>query len=363
MHDLAIVGGGPAGLATGIAAARSGLSVVVLDRARPPADKACGEGLMPEGVRALEMLGVRIEPERSAPFVGIRYVDGSWEAEGRFRNGCGLGVRRPALHGALVRAAQQAGVEVSWGVDVDSLRPEGPAAGERLWAARYVVGADGLHSKIRRLVGLDVAGGPPGRYGATRHFECRPWTDLVEVHWSDSGEAYVTPLGPGLVGVACLGPRRWVASADVLSSFPRLAERLSGATPTGRVLGAGPFERRAKDVFAGRVALVGDAAGYADPITGEGVNLALRQAFALVNAIRAGDLATYRRDHRAMVRWPWRLTRLLVFCTRRRRSRRLLMGLLSASPALFSRSLALAGGSPTDALSLRRARRRADDFS
>ena len=213
MLDVAIVGGGPAGLAAAIGAARRGLSVVVLEKRAGAPDKACGEGLMPSGVHALERLGARefLDAADCSPFAGVRYVqeDGAF-AEARFaaQTGGGLGVRRLALSAALRRRAADLGVSLRERATV--LRHRRAADhmiveldGEQL-AARLLVAADGLASPLRRAEGLDAPARGPRRFGLRRHFRCAAWSPFVEVHFSAGVEAYVTPAGSGRVGVAFL---------------------------------------------------------------------------------------------------------------------------------------------------------------
>jgi flavin-dependent dehydrogenase len=456
--DLLVIGGGPAGLATAIQARLAGLSVRVLDRCRPPIDKACGEGLMPDAVARLGELGVALPPGEGCRIRGIRYLDGDTVAEGVFPRAGGLGVRRLDLHRALVRRAEELGVELCWGVAATGLAPAQPAparpsgepapvaqpgtpaprlaeepgrwlasgaytdrAGLELAAARWVVGADGLRSRVRQWAGLEPSSPPDRsrRFGVRRHFACRPWSDMVEVYWGPGCEAYVTPVGPRLVGVAMLwggpersavadgqadvadeqagalaaptafasGAARALASFDhLLASFPALAARLAGAPPASRDRGAGPLLQRARAVVRGNVALVGDAAGYVDAITGEGLAVALHQAVALVAALApatraAGNqpaapevttlhaklpyagaleaialnatapgrpaasddqaLARYAAAQRRIGRLPDNMTSLLLAIERRPRLRRRVVRALAAEPALFSRLLGI----------------------
>ncbi|MCU0232785.1 MAG: NAD(P)/FAD-dependent oxidoreductase [Thermoanaerobaculales bacterium] len=345
--DVVVAGGGPAGLATAIGACRAGLEVVVLEAQRPPIDKACGEGVMPDGAAALEALGVELPPAAARPFRGVRYIDGAVVAEGSFPGAPGLGIRRTVLHDALRRRAEAAGAKLRWSCRVTGLLRDGFATEAGPVRGRWLVAADGRASSLRPLAGL--AGRPAAhrRFGVRRHFEVEPWSDLVEVHWADGCEAYVTPVGERLVGVAIL----WSGGAgrfdELLARFPALAERLAGAEVASRDRGAGPLAQRCRRVARGRLALVGDAAGYLDAITGEGLALAFREAAAAVEAIAAGDLRRYVAAHRRIVRHPLLVIRMLLLVERLPRLRRRVMTALAAEPGLMSRFLALklrAGG-------------------
>ncbi len=280
-------------MATAIHAALAGLEVVVAEPRPTPVDKACGEGLMPAAVGALAALGVPLEGH---PLLGIRYLDAHHQAEARFSGPPGLGVRRTDLHAALAHRAADLGVQVL-ARRVDAVRQSADSVTAAGITARYLAAADGLHSPIRRSLGLDAGPGRrTPRYGLRRHFAVPPWSDCVEVHWSARAEAYVTPVGPGLVGVAVLTGDR--APFDHhLAAFPQLAARLPPAAATA-ARGAGPLRQRARTRVAGRVLLVGDAAGYVDALTGEGIALALGAAARLVHHVRADRPQEYDRAWR-----------------------------------------------------------------
>jgi flavin-dependent dehydrogenase len=307
--DLLIAGGGPAGLATALHAARAGLDTIVAEPRRAPVDKACGEGLMPGAVRALAALGLEVPGH---PIAGIRYVQGPRQVKAAFRHGPGLGARRTDLHGALHRAVLDAGVPVLplrvAEVRQDTTGVTVPGTGLR---ARWLVAADGLHSPVRRALGLEVQSRGVPRYGLRRHYAVPPWSPYVEVHWGAHAEAYVTPLGPALVGVALLTARRAPFTTQ-LDSFPELAARLPAEAAVTAVRGAGPLRQRARTRVHGRVLLVGDAAGYIDALTGEGVSLALTGAEALVANVRRGTPSRYETDWARTTRRHRLLTDLLV---------------------------------------------------
>ena len=330
MNDLLVVGGGPAGLATALYAARSGLRVRVWDKRAGTIDKACGEGLMPGAVDALADLGV--DPTGQDLF-GIRYLAGERAVEAPFRSGLGRGVRRTALHAAMCAAVETSGVEVErrcageLGQDRDGVEVDGSRF-------RFVVAADGLHSPMRRRLGLDAPPAPLRRYGLRRHYRQAPWTPYVEVHWAAGVEAYVTPVATDLIGVALLTSARG-SFDDHLARFPSLASRLDSASPLGDVMGAGPLRQRARARVAGRVLLVGDSGGYVDALTGEGVALGLAQARAAVSAIVEGDPRRYEREWRTLTRRYRLMTGSLLAATRISPVRRMLVPTAARLPAVF----------------------------
>jgi flavin-dependent dehydrogenase len=333
-------------LAAAIAARQRGLRVTVADIARPPIDKACGEGLMPLGVEALRRLGVIANPEHAFPFRGIRFIDGDLSAEGSFSGACGLGIRRTTLHDLLAARAIEIGADVRWCAAVTPLSDESALVGGERIFFRWMIGADGYNSRIREFARLRPSRSMR-RVGFRRHYRMRAWTDFVEVHWSRGCQAYVTPVGDEEVGVALVGGEPAPRLGDLPRIFPALWDRLKHARPSSAVRGGLSASIKLRAATRGNIALAGDASGSVDAITGDGLALAFEQAHALADALEHDDLARYESSRRRIARLPNMMSRVLLFLARHGRLRRLVIAALAAEPPIFSRFLSVHAGAIT----------------
>ena len=330
-----VVGGGPVGLASAIEARLAGFDATVVEPRIGVIDKACGEGLMPGAVPALARLGVN---PRGYPLRGIDYRDGRRSAQHHFVVGNALGVRRTTLHAALRSRAEELGVRFTADrVEALDQNEHGvrvrTAAGAEL-RADWLLAADGLHSGVARMTGL----GMPTplarrRYGLRRHYAVEPWTDLIEIHWTRLGEIYVTPTGDGMVGLALLA-RQGVGFDDALAATPELAARIRGAQPTSELRGAGPLRQKTRARTRCRVLLVGDASGYVDALTGEGIRIGIAQARAAVEAVASGRAADYEKAWTEVTRDFRRLTGTLVRLAMSP-ARALIVPVAHAAPGIF----------------------------
>ena len=295
--DVIVAGGGPVGLAAAIEARLAGLSVAVVEPRAGEIDKACGEGLMPGAVPMLARLGV--DPV-GMPLRGVSYRSGTHRADHRFVAGEGRGVRRTTLHAALAARATELGVERRV-AKVDHVTQDTAGVDAAGLRGRWLFGCDGLHSRVRREIGVELPPGRRGRrYGVRQHFQVAPWTDLIEVHWDRRVEAYVTPVADDTVGIALLG-RPGIDFAAELAAIPALAF-LGEAPPASTLRGAGALRQRTSRRHVGRVLLVGDASGYVDAITGEGLRLGFAQAAAAVDAVVHGLPGGYEEAWKAISR-------------------------------------------------------------
>ena len=302
--DVAIVGGGPAGAALAIELGRGGVRVTLYEKARRPRLKPCGEGLLPHGVAALRALvGL---PE--CPVVrGLRFAVGTQSVEVDFADEIGLVVRRDRFDGWLLeQAAATPNVDARVGT---SYR----AGGER-----FVVGADGKRSMFHRR--LRAHAPLPRRIGLSAHAGgITGIRDRVEVFFHPDGELYVAPSGLGEALVAGLFYQerfRRDGLAHLLRAIPEMRERSTRIEWTTSALASAPLGLRVPRVVDDGLLLVGDAAGAPDPITGDGIALALASARPAAEAVVANDLAAYQRARRDLGQNADRLGRLLLHIAR-----------------------------------------------
>jgi flavin-dependent dehydrogenase len=298
---------------------------------------------MPDAVATLHSLGVRFAAGEAMPFRGIRFLDGctGLSTEALFPHGVGLAVRRTALHAKLAERAAKVGVVLRWGARVTLLEQGKVACDGSETGSRWIIGADGLHSRVRKWAGLQPARlrTERKRFGFRQHFRVAPWTDVVEVYWGADCQIAVTPTASQEVGLALLSRHPSLRMPEALRQLPVLAQHLAGAPPVTRERGAACVLRRLPSLFRGRVALIGDASGSVDPVTGEGLGLAFRQAFSLAEGLSRGDLAAYQTAHRRIGQMPHRMSQLILWMDYDPWLRQRALRTLAAEPHFFARLL------------------------
>lgn len=369
--DVIVVGGGPAGSAAAALLAAQGHSVVLLDRARFPRDKACSEFMSPAATEALQRIGVLrdLEREPSARPAALRISTAAGHSlVGRFSaapvapwRSDGLALRRDRLDARLLAAAADAGVRVHEGWSFDSVLREhtavvGVVARDRQGARRefrapMTVGADGLRSLVARGMG-GVKRGRRRRVAFVAHLS--GVTDLqpghAEMHVFDRAYAGLNPIGDGLVNAAVVVPARFARLArgradqflfEMLRQLPALEPRLRCARIVRHTLVTGPFAQRARTTIGDGIALVGDAAEFHDPFTGDGIHMALRGAELLAPVI---SWALARGDASARALAPYLRARRLAFGGKRVVERLLALGI--AHPRCFSSCVRAIGRRP-----------------
>jgi flavin-dependent dehydrogenase len=339
--DVFIVGGGPSGLATAIALRQRGLDVAIADSLVPPIDKACGEGIMPDSRHELSQLGITLQPEHGSEFAGIRFVDEQSAVSAEFTSGAGFGIRRLTLHRLLLDRARALGVRMLWDAHVSLVDGQPPQIDGQRIGYRYLVGADGQSSRMRRWAGLHHKTQLLSkRFGFRAHFRMAPWSTHVEVHWGPLGQAYVTPVSDQEICISVMTRHHEnVRFADVVNGIPFLREKIAGAETTTRERGAVTTTCKLKHVVSGNVALVGDASGSADAITGEGLGMGFRQAHLLANAIEQDDLTLYASGHGSILRLPQMMARAMLLMDRWPLLRARVLRVLASRPSLFGEML------------------------
>jgi flavin-dependent dehydrogenase len=241
-------------------------------------------------------------------------------------------MRRIRLHQALMNRAREVGVRLLWRTHVTGFQDV---------RARWIIGADGGNSRVRRWAGLDAVRSESHRYGFRRHYRVRPWADFVEVYWGSGCQMYVTGVAHDemLIGLLTRDPH--MRLNDALPHFPQLARKLIGAATLSEERGAMTVMRRLRRVYRGRIALIGDASGSVDAITGEGMGLAFRQALALASALAADNLGQYQAAHRRLARRPAFMAHLMLMLDRFPGLRPPVLRTFAAQPVIFERLLAV----------------------
>lgn len=333
--DVIVVGGGPAGLSSAINCAQLGIRVAVIEKQTFPVDKVCGEGIMPEGVSELKRLGVfdLVDKDQMTPMDGVCFInERGVKAHVQFSPTSGLGLRRLALSKALLQRAEMfPNIEILPSQTVKDIAIEKKSVtvttNLRSLSARLVIGADGLRSFVRNHLATKKTYSTIRRYGLRQHFMIEPWSKNVEVYFKGGVEAYITPSGPHQTNVTFLWHKSAVETpinfASLLERFPEVRLRVEHQRELSKAQAIGPLHQKVDHITGDGIALVGDASGYYDAITGEGNSLALLQSRRLAEiiapvmkthdgVITKKDLRSFEIAHKNIVRNYYRNTKSLL---------------------------------------------------
>jgi menaquinone-9 beta-reductase len=372
--DVIVCGGGVAGSSLAILLGRAGLSVEIFEQHRFPREKTCAEGLFPAGVGVLQRMGL-LDAVGGVPICGVRHHAFGQVLSASFPSSpgvpaFGLGQRRRRLDSILFETARATpNVVAREGVRVEAPivtggRVIGVIAGRTQHYARLIVAADGPRSTLRRQCGLD---GPPDRrprLGVRGHFRLAPGVrvpERVEVFFTNAYELYLTPLPHGEVVLAGLAerasidgdPKLWMRAR--IEEHAELRQLLDGAEAIGPIAGQGPLSSRARRGFVPGLVLLGDAAGFVDPVTGTGMAQALLAAELLAQTLTRPSgfdpsdemLAGFERQRRKLLSDSVLLTRFVLELTRHPRAARAMMHCMRTVPGLYTHMVGVAGGTRT----------------
>jgi menaquinone-9 beta-reductase len=342
--SIVVVGGGPAGLSAAIALRLKGFTVTVIDFRQPPIKKACGEGILPHGIKALKYLGVHIDDDKSFHFSGIRFIDNELIAEGSFSGNYGVGIERSCLHEKLMERAQELGVNLLWHKKIQHITNSIVQFDNDSIKYSYLIGADGAASKIRRLGKFKAQAAGVRRVGLQRHYDIAPWSRFVEVYSGLDSQAFITPVSERKVCVALIGERPSFDFKYLNDRFPTLAQKLIIATGVGEILGGVSQSTRLEKVVKENIVLIGDASFSIDSITGDGLSLAFCQAIALANAFNSDDILSYNRMHRSLIRMPVVMEKILLFMSRHKKIRRSAIKALNRDKQILDNLLSIHTG-------------------
>lgn len=305
-HKIAIVGAGPAGLASALFLSQDGHEVHLFEKQKMPIDKVCGEGITPWGVEILKRRGVELVGH---PFEGIHYIDNKNSLQGRFSGEKGLGVRRVELSKQLFALVQKSSTYFYPEAHMSEIKilPHKKVQlnfkGENL-EFDYLLACDGRRSALRTSLGLefDSSSKNKRRFGARVHYQIPPWSSFVQVYWGDHVEAYITPVSDHVIEVAFL----WYEKKhnfksghyqqELLDLFPKIKEKVQHAPLASRFEVMGGLYYHSKTIQHGPVLFLGDALGFGDGITGEGLSMAFFAADQVAQSFKNdGSLKSFER--------------------------------------------------------------------
>jgi 2-polyprenyl-6-methoxyphenol hydroxylase-like FAD-dependent oxidoreductase len=245
------------------------------------------------------------------------------------------------LHDLLLQRAQELGVDCLWGAKHIQVTGAGITVDGRVFRSDLVVGADGLNSDIRRSLGLHNTVYERRRFAFRRHYRIAPWSPHMELHWGPKCQIYITPVASDEICVVSMSRNPKIRLDRALAHFPSLRDRLEGAEPASRERGALTVSRKLRRVCTDGVALIGDASGSVDAITGEGLCLSFNQALSLAAALRSGNLTDYESEHNMLSRRPRMMAAMMLTLDRSGCFRKRALASLAVHRELFASLLAV----------------------
>ncbi|PIK14860.1 NAD(P)/FAD-dependent oxidoreductase [Halobacteriovorax sp. JY17] len=285
MKNLAIIGGGPIGLYTAIKLAKRGHKVTLFEKRSWPIDKVCGQGIMPSGVDNLINIGMTFTPFNSFTLNSIEYIERNSILRGNL-HGPAVGTKRTELSEQLFNiASQNPHITLCPETKIDSINEKEDSytltIGPNILEFDFIFACDGLNSWTRKNTGHSKKRIIPSRIGARIHYDIAPWSNSVQVYWSDSIEAYVTPISNKTIEVAFLWFKDSIESganlkSKLLSHFPLLREKLIEEKSLNDFKGYGPFDEVSSSISHKNLFFLGDAYHFLDGITGEGISLGIK---------------------------------------------------------------------------------------
>ena len=297
---------------------------------------------MPDAIAAFERLGLAAPAAESSVVRGVRFLSSGLAAEAAFPSGWrALSIRRTTLHRIMSERAAALGVDLLWETAVTGISGGEVRLGARTIHTKWILAADGGNSRVRRWANLDAHSRSSARYAFRRHYRIPPWTDHMEIYWGAHSQGYVNPVSSEEICVAVASHHAGLRLDESLQEFPELQKRLRDAETTSHERGAVSANRRLRRVWRGNVALIGDASGTVDAITGEGLGLAFGQAMVLADCLKKGDLRGYQAAHRRLATRPLMMARVMLALDGRPRLQRRTLQTFGRHPEVFRRLLAL----------------------
>jgi 2-polyprenyl-6-methoxyphenol hydroxylase-like FAD-dependent oxidoreductase len=297
---------------------------------------------MPDAIAAFESLGLAVPAADTCHLRGVRFLSSKLSADAVFPSGSyGLSIRRTALHRVMIECAATMGIDLLWQTAVTGVSRGEVQLGKNTISTRWIVGADGANSRVRRWAHLESYSRTGLRYAFRRHYRMRPWTDRVEIYWGKHSQGYATAVSSEEVCVAVASHDPELRLEESLLAFPELNARLRGVETSSAERGSVTANRKLNRVWRENVALIGDASGTVDAITGEGLGLSFSQAVVLAGCLRSGNLAAYQAEHRRLSRRPLLMARMMLTLDGRPRVQQRTLQAFRKHPEVFRRLLAL----------------------